>query len=166
MSESSIAVSPTGSTLLRTYSGSIGGTNVHDEIIQIAEPVNRNRIDPRDQGNSGSVAWPVDIDNIVTTVKTDKSAYTSGQTKYIWLPAANKKIRLKGYAVSVTGQSVIDLLFSGSTGAIDSYYFAGSGSSIAVNLVGSNIDGANNEGIKVISSAAITIASRFLGDEI
>src|SRR5437899_13087952 len=55
MSESYIAVSPTGSAFLRVVSGSYSGFTTMDEIIKLAEPVNRNRIDPRNINLTGSI---------------------------------------------------------------------------------------------------------------
>src|SRR5438093_13039616 len=121
MSESYIAVSPTGSSaFLRVVSGSFAGFTTMDEVIQIAEP-GRGRIDPRNINFTGSIlaitgssitnTQPIGITGSITQGTTPwQVTYTGSQPVTFSTPIGVTQSTtpwVVGGTVAVTGSPVV-----------------------------------------------------------
>src|SRR5437016_13363416 len=121
MSESYIAVSPTGSAFLRVVSGSLAGFTTMDEVIQLAEPINRGRIDPRNINLTGSIisvtgssitnTQPVGITGSITQATTPwQVTYTGSQPVTFTTPIGVTQSTTPwtiGGTVNLTGSNII-----------------------------------------------------------
>ena len=140
MSEDFVQVQPdsTGKKL-RTIKRTVGSNDVHEEFVQVAGA----------GVTGGKYLTP--------------TALSANGTATIWTPASGKKIRLKRVQASTNTATRIDLRFA--TTAFESYYLPANGSFV-YNAIGTYKEGAVDQTLTLLSSAAATVTASADGDEI